>query len=364
MLLDPPHHRRRSYLKAFTLRFSVVLVMLSFQINLLGPEFPLIPIASYAFLLASFIVVTAGRFTPAGLLAVALPTSGGIIAGSSLKGFGLGVGAFLGFLGVRDYERDYRAAVSFVLFVTLFVVILQFLGAWEPAYRFADYGSEGARAINFKDSAFGQPNYLPQFRPSGVFPSPTYASAFAILLYSTVLSAAIPPSRTVMLAAAILFSLLGSSVGVVLVLVSGCLSFARPRLRYFVGAYAVTMLLYAYYLPAQFHYNYNINEFVVGFVSRLDLNDPSQESVFQRNWIVFSMLVLLTLAFVWVAARIRSVVVLAPPISAIALPILVHDLTLSLFYWFVLGAVVARVKNDGLIDRVTQQFARGKFLRS
>jgi len=111
--------------------------MLSFQVNLLGSEAPLVPLVSYAVVFACFAVLI-GRRLPAAMLPVLIvPVVVAAAFVGPLKGLGLGIGACLGFLAVRNYEHDYRTVMVWLMAITLGLVVVQFLGITESVYRFS-----------------------------------------------------------------------------------------------------------------------------------------------------------------------------------------------------------------------------------
>ncbi len=342
------------FVSRMALKLGVVLVMLGFQVNLLAADnLVLYLFFYYAALLGCFVVTLGGRISYSFLLLLCVPMVLTTLVGNPLKGFGLGVGACLGYIAVSRYERDYRTAMSWLLAVNIAVAVIQFLGVWEESYRFTYYRND-AIPIPVTDERFGQPNFLPQIRPSGIFPSPTYVSAFTVLLFSTVLATVRGTGRLIALWAGVFFTLVGSTVGLVLAGLSLPLAVGIKPLRYLVLGYVVSTVLYAIYLPQQFDYNFNARELVASVVSRLDLVEGSGEGVMQNNWPLFVLLIVAGVVFMLVAGRFGFAALLLPPGIALALPVMVHDLTLSMFYWFLLGAVAARILTDGELRRLAR----------
>lgn len=345
--------------KRVALKLAVVLVVFGVQINLVAVDFPLMYAVFYSTLLVCLLVTLGGRIRLSTLASLMAMMSVTAFSGNPLKGLGLGVGAYLGYIAVKEYEADYRRIMIWLLAVNTVIVVIQFLGVWEIAYLFSDYGNE-ALPVSLTAVRIGVSGFLPQMRPSGIFPSPTYVSAFCVLLYSTVVVFPKNKGRVSSLCAGLFFALLGSTVGLVLAICSVPLMFGIRALRYLVYGYVISIVLYATYFPAQFAYNFSVNDFITSFASRLDVNNVSSGSVLERNALVAVVLCFMGLVFFWFAARSGSLAMLVPPGCGLAMPILVHDITFSLLYWFLMGAVVARVLNDRGLRRLAKSFKHGQ----
>lgn len=337
---------QRPVRQRLALQLGVILVMLGFQVNMFAIGSPVVYVLFYSALLACFLVAMGGRvWVPALLLlfGAMFVTS---LSGNPLKGLGLGVGAYLGHLAATRYEADYRRVMTWLLAVNILIVVIQILGIWPAAYRFVNYPSQ-SRLVNVLAEPSAAVGFLPQLRPSGIFPSMTFVSAYSVLLYSTVIAAPGHAGRAVSFAAGAFLALLGSSVGLVLALGSAALMLSRRALRFLVYGYVAAAVLYAILLPAQFAYSFNTEEIRISFMARLDPNSGSVESVLRNNLAAAVALCLGGVAFLAFAARFGSLSVLLPAGVAVALPILVHDITPTLFYWFLLGAVTAPVLRRG-----------------
>ncbi len=350
--------RRRaqhSVLQSVALKLGVVLVMFGFQMNLVAVDIPLVYALFYSALMGCFLVTFGERIRPLTLLILVAMMLVATLFGNPLKGLGLGVGAWLGYIAVAEYETDYRKVMIWLLVVNTIIVVIQFLGVWEVSYQFINYGNYGL-PIPVTDEKFGASFFLPQFRPSGIFPSTTYVSAYAVLLYSTVVASPSHKGRVTSLCTGMFFALLGSTVGLFLALCSVPLMFGQRALRYLVGGYVISMVLYATYIPLQFAYNFNADEVLLGFASRLDLSAVSGESVLQGDALIIFVLCFAGLVLLGLVARFGSLALLVPLGCGFAMPILVHDITLSIFYWFLMGAVTSRVLSDGRLRRLAKSF--------
>jgi hypothetical protein len=338
---------RRSMPQRIALQFGVLLVMFGFQINVLAIGVPVVYTAFYAALLGCFLVALGGRIQRPALVLLIGAMFVTTLLGNPLKGLGLGVGAYIGHLAATKYEADYRRVMVWLLAVNAVIVVIQILGVWPAVYQFANYSSEG-RQINLLVEPFAFGTFLPQLRPAGMFPAMTYVSAWSVLLYSTVVAAPGHEGRVTPLLAGVFMASLGSSVGLMLALGSVLLMFSRPGLRFFVCGYLIAAVLYATYLPEQFAYNFNAEDLRISFQSRLDPSSDSVESILRNDVAGAVVLCVAGAGFlVFTTARVRSLAALAPPGVALALPFLVHDISLTLFYWFLIGAVTAPVLRRG-----------------
>jgi hypothetical protein len=329
----------------FINRVALVVGHLSFQINLLIPENLSTYLLFYGLMLGCLFV--AGN---KGIPFQIILTSCVLIAAATLtdalfKGFGLAVGLALGYIAVTRYDQDYCRAMTCLLYINLVVVIIQFLGISEWAYVFANYTSQGL-PIYFADEKFGVASFLPQYRPSGIFPSPTYISAFAVLLFSTMLARNQSSGKFTNFCAGVFMSLLGSTLGVTLVIISTFLIMRRSSIKYLLVGFLLSSSLYAYYLPQQFDYNLNIDEVETSVTSRLDASAVKGESVMQNNLPLFFILTFASVVFFLTSMRFGNLTLLVSPMCVLGLPIMVHDITLSLYYFFMLGSVVACTISD------------------
>ncbi len=348
-----------SFLQRTALKFGVVLVMLSFQINLLAETSPPAYVLFYASLLISVLVVIGGRVSPGILVLLVLTTLATAATGNPLKGLGLGLGACFGYRAVRDYERHYLRVMYWILIVNIVVAAIQFLGVWEAAYNFAYYPND-AYPIPVTDESFGVPAFVPQFRPSGIFPSTTFVSAYSVLLFTTVLITPSHGSRFASLASGLFLALLGSSVGLFLAGCAALLMWPRRSLRYVTVAYALAMAAYLRYLPSQFAYNFSVADILNSFALRFDLSDLRGESVVQNSAPAVIALIVVGIIFWMVAVRFGSFSLLVAPGLVLVTPVLVHNITLTLFYWFMIGAVTARLESDGRLRELAARLRRGK----
>jgi hypothetical protein len=231
----------------------------------------------------------------------------------------------------------------FTLVVNMMAVVLQLAGNTDLAYRYITYENDGAYPVDLValSGFLGESipvGYLPQLRPSGVFPSPTYLSLTLILLWYSIASAREYRGRMGIFAVGVLGIMSGSSVGLFLALVSVLFLPWKGRLAYAVLGAALTMWAYATLLPWQFEFNFNVDEFLLGFTSRLDL-DLGGESIIQQRPFAFAAGVAAA-AFAVLFARRLNLFSLGRTAFVLFFPVLLHDVGSALLYWTLVSLAI------------------------
>ena len=350
----------QSFIQRVALMVGVALVNLGFQVNILALEYINLYFLFYGLLLSCLLVTYDWRIPKILLYTCCVLMIATLLDGNPLKGLGLGVGLALGCIAVSRYNQDYCKAMKWIFYINFIIVTIQFLGIREEAYILANYSSEGL-PIPFTEESFGMARFLPQFRPSGIFPSPTYISVFTVLFYSTTLARAQNTDRSTNFCAGVFMCLIGSTVGLFLAIISILLIVRIQSIKYLVAGYILSSAIYAFCLPQQFDYNLNIDEIMVSIMSRLDTSSAgSGESVMQHNWPIFLILVFFSAVFLLIACRFGRVTLLVPPLIALGLPIMVHDITLSLYYFFLIGSVGTSTLYEGKLMRIVRSLKNKK----
>lgn len=334
-------------LQRWAIRIGVAVIVCSFQLNILSQSAPGLYLTAYGLLFFAFLLVA--RPTPAFLTGAVFILIAGLAFSAPLKVMGLGVGWFLGLTAVRRYEDEYRRTITAILFIAVLVTLAQFFAVSDAVFTYTYYAND-ASPIHYSDRLFGTPAFMPQVRPSAIFPSPTYVSAFVVLLYTTIATAADYQSRRTPFVMGMWFALLGSSVGLVLAAWSLLLAWRRRALRWLIAGYVVAMGAYALLMPRQFAYNFDAREVLISFTSRVGFVNVAGESVLQRNLLAVAALLVIGMLAVLLMKRFAGLLLVTPFLVALSLPILVHDLTFSMFYWFLVGAAAARLFKDQIYD--------------
>jgi hypothetical protein len=326
---------------------GTLIVLMSFQINLHFAGLPLAWAAAYVTFLLSFLLLLRGRFTrtQAVLLVVAMVVGGAF--GKPVHGLGMGAAACFGFTAAARQPRALHRVLQVFFVVNLAVVVMQFLGLNDLVFAYVNYANQADR-ISVFDPDFGFPAFLPQVRPSGLFPAPTYVSAYCVLLLVQ-LHGRRGDARIFPIGVGLFLAMLGSTLGFVLVLVGAVLAIRVRQFRWTVAAYVVGLAVYAVLMPLQFAYHFHTEAMMLSVSSRLDVANVTGESIIQNNPLVFvaiSTLALLGSIFVVVWSRLRALLSLIPFVVSLLLPPLVHNVSTSIFYWFVVSASFAFLVAD------------------
>ena len=338
-VVRPTRHRT-------ALQIAVILVALSFQANVLLLGQPVLYIAYYLALFICFVKLLPRRFRWAPLIIFSAFVAVSGMVGQPFKGLGLAVGAYLGYIAVHDYEQDYTRVVVWIFALNLVVTVAQFLGVAEVFHSYQLYSSESLRA----NLLAGEPDgfWLPQMRPSGIFPNATYISAFAVFMYTILAAPQIQNRSLLMFLGGVFYAIIGNTLGLFLMLASMFLAFGRRGHLYLLGGYSVAMIIYARLLPLRFLANFNPFDIVVSFSSRLDLSAVRGESVVQQNILLFLLLCGVGAAGLFFVRRMEALFMMVPFVIVMILPVLVHNIALSMFYWFLVGSAFARLALAGL----------------
>jgi hypothetical protein len=256
---------------------------------------------------------------------------------------GVAIVAFLIPAVADEHPTALNRFLAVTLAANLLVVFFQLTGNLDVAYRHITYENEGASPVNLValSTFLGEPipvGYLPQLRPSGAFPSPTYLSLTLILLWYAVATSPTYRGRLAIMGVGVLSILSGSSVGLFLVGLSGVFLLSKGRVFYMLAGAALTLWAYAVLIPWQFAYNFNIPEFIVGFTSRLDVQAGGESIIQQRPYEFAAGLTVAVLAIVF--ARRLPWLALARAAIAIFFPVVLHDVGSSLLYWMLVALAV------------------------
>lgn len=238
-----------------------------------------------------------------------------------------------------DHPDAVRRLLIFTLTVNLIAVLFQLAGHTDQAYAHVTYANE-ATPVNLialwdylSDPI--QVGFLPQLRPSGTFPAPTYLSLALILLWYALASEPAHRGRLGILGVGVLCILSGSSVGLFLAALSVVFLPMKGRLLYMAIGAAATMWLYATFAPWQFSFNFNVNEFITGFTARLDLDSGGESIIQQRPMLLAAGVFVAVLALVF--AQRLNLFVLGRLAFVLFFPVMLHDVGNSLLYWMLVA---------------------------
>ena len=105
-----------------------------------------------------------------------------IFLGFFLKGIGAALVFYVSYRGFRYSSVIILQALFILLIINYVVTLYQLSGVYSIVYSFSNY-SNHATPISILDVDSIPASFLPQMRPSGIFPAPTYTSFFCIIMY-------------------------------------------------------------------------------------------------------------------------------------------------------------------------------------
>ena len=334
----------------FSFIIGCIIIILSVQITYIPNEFRFYYYFLYFILFSCFLkILFKTGLTFLKIVITFFPMVVWTLLGNPLKGFGMGVGLFMGFYANIYFESEYGKTMVLIAIINFFAIYLQFSGISDFAYYFNQYESSSVlNRISIFDENFGVPNYTPQFRPSGIFPNPTYVSAYVVLVFSTIVWADNLKKKTVPLILGLICPLLGNTLGLVLALASLPFIFSHIGLRYFFIGYILNFMILMFLTPDVFHYNFNKIEFIESFVGRLDPSNLYTESIVERGPIVLTILAFASIFILWFISQYSGKFSSLIPFSFVfGFPVMVHDISTGMFFMFMVGGVLSRIIIDG-----------------
>ena len=340
--------KKKSFSHGIIFMLSVLLILFSVQINYIPVKYKMYYYILYLFLFFLFLVIFLSSKKKISTLIIffilfILLT----LQSSPLKGVGLGIAIYIGYYAKVEFQSEYKIIMSWFFIFNFILVLLQFFGISETVYVLNQYEQQNAAKIIVGELNFGTPTFSPQFRPSGIFPSPTYISAYCVLFYSTIVFPLNNKNGLVSFLFGTFFLLTGSTIGLALGLCSIVFIFHYRGLRYFCVGYFFSLALLAEFTPLLFNYNFNVIEFLTSFISRLDINDIYSESVLQgKDPIILLILLFISIIILGIIVKFGNIFYLYPILTTLSFPVLVHDVTFSLFYFFMVSCVISTALND------------------
>lgn len=254
------------------------------------------------------------------------------------------------FIFYIDYEKLFIKISVFIFLINAIFIICQLVGVSTIFYFAQDYSNEAEAAIG----EFGLGNviteqfsYLPQIRPSGIFPSPTYVSNFCIFFWYFILVNRKYSNWFVLLLFGFSIMLLGSTVSILLVILSFFFIKSKKSILFFPLGAVLGSLFYLYFFPLTFIYNFNFEEFVDSFLIRIISNDINQESMLLNNPILFGVILITMLIMPLVIPAGKSLMLLTKGAIVILLPVLIHNAFSSIQFWITASLFLAEFLSNG-----------------
>ncbi|MCA6478100.1 MAG: hypothetical protein IM571_09120 [Chitinophagaceae bacterium] len=240
------------------------------------------------------------------------------------------------FLFSNNYKAVFqRVAIIFFLINAIFI-ICQLIGVHEIFYYLQDYSNEADATLgefSFASAMDTQFNYLPQIRPSGFFPAPTYISNFCIFFWYYVLMDKDYQNKILFFLFGFVLMLLGSTLAVFLLLISIFLIGYKNGILIFLFGGICGLLFYLYYFPLTFSYNFNVEEFVESFLVRIISNGMNEESMLVSNPLLFFVLLIVLFTIPLFLQKAGSLSVLFKAAIVVVMPVMIHEAFSSIQFW-------------------------------
>ncbi len=240
------------------------------------------------------------------------------------------------FLFANNYKTVFKKVAIICFLINAVFIICQLFGVNEIFYYLQDY-SNGAEAtlgeFSFASAMDSQFSYLPQIRPSGFFPAPTYISNFCIFFWYYVVMDKDYNNKFLFFLFGFILMLLGSTLAVFLLLISIFLIGYKKGILIFLFGGVCGLLFYLYYFPLTFIYNFNVEEFIESFLIRIISNDINQESMLVSNPLLFFAILIVLFTIPFFLQRAGSLSVLFKAAIVVVLPVMIHDAFSSIQFW-------------------------------
>jgi hypothetical protein len=248
----------------------------------------------------------------------------------------------------NQYSNTFRNIIIIIFLINSIFIIGQLLGIDESFYKFQDYANEAEPTIG--DFSFGESidkafGYLPQIRPSGIFPSPTYISFFCIFFWYYILMNKSFNNKFIFFLFGFILMLLGSTLALFLLLLSFFLIFYKKEIKLFLLGGIIGTLFYIYFFPSTFIYNFNFEEFISSFLVRIINTGDNEESMLISNPFLFIIIILIIIFCAIYLRKIGATTILLKSMIVIILPLMIHEALSSIQYWLSVSFFISDIFN-------------------
>jgi len=339
-----PMVKNENLFSGFCLSFFTLLVFLSPLVSVVDNAVVLSPLIFYPLLIISGVAATYPfrvHYLPAlAILCIIIFFS---ISQSPAKAIGAGLVLYVAYRGVVNLELFTLRTFFVLLVINYLFAILQLSGTFDFVYSFSNYSNESL-PTSFLVIDSVPAAYLPQIRPSGIFPSPTFISYFCIILFSFAIFYEKTINKWFMSLIGSFLMLTGSTLGLALILLLALIAFSEKAFVFAPLAYALTFFIYSSLFPAIAKYNFSWDD-----ISSSVLYRPMHESILTVNPYLFVATLLVFLpVFLLASKRVMSsfgleVRRLFSVFSIIFFPLILHDSSSSLLSAFIIGLGVGMV---------------------
>ncbi len=223
-----------------------------------------------------------------------------------------------------------------MLMANLLVVIAQLLGLDESVYIHVTYANDAVPASIVGGASTYDPEtqlaFLPQSRPSGLLPAPTYLSFFLILSWLMVVTNPASHSHGALLAFGAVAALSGSTLGVLLIAATLPWLRLKPSVLLVLVGYLLASAAYSRILPATFEQHNSLDDLIRSISNRVgEQDDGGSESILQTQPVVLAA-VIFALGIATTLAKHFNLMQIARAGIAIVMPLLVHDNDASTYF--------------------------------
>lgn len=325
---------RRFQKKFFPLLITLIII-LSPLINTLGQDSGIYKYCSY---LVAFICscLCCNSLKKICVIAVGSFCLGILIFWNLSTAVSLVLGTVCALSSYRNKEKI-SDAILYILYLQLALSIAQLFGLHEYVYLFANYKNPANTYQQWSLCTNINASFLPQVRPSGIFPSPTYYSLF---LCSVLLLIRIKKNLSLLSSFAIglLIAVSGSTFSLLVIFVVTILLSSTFQGKIILVSYFIGMFLYFKLLPDIFLYNFNINDFTNSISARFKPENDLSESVYFQSisGLIFVISALIIVIFCFFKKIIQKPYIISPA-TVMIFPLLVHNVANSVVYFFLAG---------------------------
>lgn len=265
------------------------------------------------------------------------------------------------FLFASNYKAVFRKVAIICFLINAIFIICQLIGVDEIFYNLQDYSNDAEATLgefSFASAIDSQFGYLPQIRPSGFFPAPTYISNFCIFFWYYVVMDKDYQNKLLFFLFGFVLMLLGSTLAVFLLLISIFLIGFKKGILTFLFGGVCGLLFYLYYFPLTFIYNFNVEEFVDSFLVRIISNGINEESMLVSNPLLFFVILIVLFTIPLFLQRAGSLSVLFKAAIVVILPVMIHEAFSSIQFWVTVSFFATEV-----LQKENFQLARFKGTR-
>lgn len=229
----------------------------------------------------------------------------------------------------RRNPRLFLGLLGALLAANLLMAAIQLLGITNSVFRHVTYANDALPTSVFDSSFTTDPAtrvaFLPQARPSGLFPAPTYLSHFLVLCWLMVVTNPASRSRGALFAFGALAAVSGSTLGVVVVAASIPWIRTKPSALLVLVGFGLTAAAYSQILPANFEANNSLDDLSGSIFARIgEHDDGTAESILQTRPAMLAAVIGALGIGVTLAARFNLMSIARAGV-AILLPLMVHD---------------------------------------